>query len=142
VTDLSLDDIIDYLGQYQRYITPDHVSQIKKILRSAEGEDHDAQSESSNALDHLLTEVQEQMAFLKTFRERITARGAGSTTREVKDMIQASSTLFTMLTKLNVEITNQARLRKIEDATVEVIKTLDAERQQQFFSQLEEALKS
>jgi uncharacterized protein YecE (DUF72 family) len=80
------------------------------------------------------------MTYLKTFRKQIIAKGDAASTREIKDMIQASTSLFTMLTKMNEDITNQDRLRKIENATVEVVRSLPLKEQERFFVLLEQAL--
>jgi hypothetical protein len=135
--EMSITQLLDGLERHKKYLTEDHVDRIALIIK----ETIYAPSSGDGVLNDLLKEVQEQMTYLKQFRKQITAKGETATTREVKDMIQASTSLFSMLTKLNDDITNQDRLRKIETATVEVVRTLSGEAQLNFFTLLEEALK-
>jgi hypothetical protein len=132
--EMSIDQLINKLEHNKKYITDTQASRLANIAnRTSDGV-------SKDSMGDLLSEVQAQMIVLKSFRKRVSDQGNAATTRDLKDMIQASTSLFTMLTKMNEGITNQERLRKVEDATIEAIKTLPSKEQQIFFSTLEKAL--
>ena len=132
--EMSIDQLIDRLDANKKYITDSQASRMANIANRT------TDIASGDSMGDLMTEVQSQMICLKAFRKRVSDRGDAATTRDLKDMIQASTSLFTMLTKMNEGITNQERLRKVEQATIEAIKTLPGAEQQIFFSTLEEAL--
>jgi hypothetical protein len=135
--DISIDGLLDLLESHKKYWGAEHVMRLAAMLPG-----HQPADEVTGAviLGNLMEEVQAQMAYLKNFRRSVTAKGNGASSREIKDMIQSSTTLFTMLTKMQMNITNQDRLAKIEEATVSAIRTLSTELQQQFFRDLELAL--
>jgi hypothetical protein len=132
--EMSIDQLLDKLDTNKKYITDSQASRMANIANRT------TDLASGDSMGDLLTEVQAQMICLKSFRKRVADRGDAATTRDLKDMIQASTSLFTMLTKMNEGITNQERLRKVEQATIEAIKTLPGANQQVFFSVLEESL--
>ena len=139
--EVSIDQLLDNLNTHSKYMTEEQVVRLAWILTQLREEAAPTEAPTGGeTLTDLLKEIQEQMTFLKNFRKQIVAKGDTASTREVKDMIQASTSLFTMLTKMNEDITNQDRLRKIENATVNCIKTLPLKVQQKFFADLEEAL--
>jgi hypothetical protein len=88
-------------------------------------------------------EVRLQIAAVRAMRESVMPGGkvrAGVPTREMKEVVTASSTLLTTLLKTHEKIMSYDRQRAIEEATVEMVKTLSDEDQKLFFSRLEEAL--
>lgn len=137
--EVSIDDLLDALDTHKKYMSDHQAARLSLMLNQVKHPD-EVNAAAPDALNDLLLEVQAQMAFLKGFREQVMMKGNSASTREVKDMIQASTSLFTMLTKMNEGITNQDRLRKVENATVEVIRTLPAAAQSEFFTALEAAL--
>lgn len=133
----SIDELIDLLYGLKPYINAAQSQRLAELTRT---QFSSPSTSSGDVMDTLLDEVKLQLDFVIRFRERVTRGGDNVTTRELKDLLQTSSSLFTMLTKMNEEITNQARLRKIENATVEAIRTLPPAEQQRFFQTLEKAL--
>lgn len=133
---VDLDHHIQVLQDYQKYLSEQHKIRLRTLVTDP------AIAKTGDIMASLREEVQEQMTYVQEFRRRVQQRGEGATTREVKDMLQASTSLFSMLTKMNEEITNQDRLRHIENATVEAIKTLDGKAQSRFFEYLERVLES
>jgi len=132
--ELSIDQLLGELTTRKKYITEAQNDQLRALVKGP------TTLSGGEALSDLLSEVQAQMTYLKTFRKQIIAKGDAASTREIKDMIQASTSLFTMLTNMNEDITNQDRLRKIENATVEVVRSLPLKEQERFFVLLEQAL--
>ena len=134
---VAIDELIQILNHHRNYVEPEHLLSLHAFLRSFGQTPAD---ESTGNVSDLRDEIRKLVAYIKTMRERIEDKGELATSREIKDMIQSSSSLFAMLTKLDDEITNQARLRKVEEATLEAIKTLPATARQVFFDVLEEKL--
>lgn len=92
----------------------------------------------------LADEVNAQIRMVRALRATILDEdGAiiqGSSARDAKEVISSSSTLLTSLMKFHEKIINQDRMRLIEQATIEAIKTLPDEQQEKFFSYLSEKL--
>jgi len=141
--DYSLDELLEALDTHKRYLTDDQIHRIKDILRTVALDDGDVNADTKaipadKILNGLMLEIQHQLEYVTTLRKSVTSRS--STTQEMKNMVQATSSLFTMLTKMNTEISNQDRLRKVELATVAAINTLPEAAQQTFFTELERLL--
>lgn len=134
MVETSIDQLLDALDKNKKYITDAQAGRLANIANRT------TETASGDSMADLLTEVQAQMIYLKTFRKQVTDKGTAASTRELKDMVQASISLYTMFTKMNEAITNQERLRKVESATIEAIRTLSSEVQQKFFTTLEEEL--
>ena len=141
---VSIAELIDLLKQYRKYVTSGQLAELTDFVQSFSTADTPLYTDEGDLFEKpvenvadLTKEIQELVNFIKVVRKRVAAKGDTATAREIKDMIQASSSLFTMLTKMNEEITNQNRLRKIEDASIQAIRTLPEEQQQLFFTRLE-----
>jgi len=138
---ISLSEILDKLEEFSKYLSEEHLHRLRKLLiaHAPELVPREDAPATADVLDDLMLEVNAQMNFVKQLRNNVTSGGA-ATTREIKDMVQATSSLFTMLTKMNETVTNQDRLRKIELATLEAVKELPPEAQNAYFDKLEELL--
>jgi len=92
----------------------------------------------------LAAEVESQIAMVRAMRRNvITDAGTvlpGVAARELKEVVSASTTLLSTLTKSHEKILSFDRMRSIETATVAAIKELPPERQALFFETLESRL--
>ncbi len=139
--ELSIPQVIDFLVDNRKYIDPADLDRLAKQLNMpviSQGVD-EAESVQVGSLD-LLMEVQEQMVMVRTLRRNISAMGKAASTKDLKDLISTSTSLFSMLTKLHDDVLNQDRLRKIENATIKAIEGLPVEVRNRFFDALEEYL--
>jgi len=141
--DYSLDELLEALDTHKRYLSDDQVLRIHDILRSVSLDDDSIGADSKaipadKILNGLMQEIQHQLEYVTKLRKSVTSRT--STTQEMKNMVQATSSLFTMLTKMNTEISNQDRLRKVELATVAAVNILPEDAQNVFFTELERLL--
>jgi hypothetical protein len=132
--ELSVDDAIDFLCVHRKYISDSSFKRLQVIMPQAP-----AEADNTSPFD-LLTEVQEQMGVVRKMRQIITDRGDEVNPRDLKDLIGASTSLFSMLTKMHNDIINQDRLRKIEQATVAAVMTLPPAEQELFFTTLSASL--
>lgn len=92
----------------------------------------------------LSDEVNQQIRAVRALRNHVLDESGnikdGSGPRDVKEMIASSNTLLSSLMKFHDKIINQNRMRLIEQATVEAVKTLPTENQEIFFQKLQEGL--
>lgn len=138
--DYSIDELLEALETHKRFMTDAQVYTLAQMVRTMAPEEADPEAlvPADQVMNGLMNEIQQQLQYVTKLRQSITTRTSSS--QEVKNMVQATSSLFTMLTKMNTEITNQDRLRKVELATIEAIKTLPELNQQEFFTELERLL--
>lgn len=87
----------------------------------------------------LKAEIMEQMMAVRTLRERAT-EGDPLSIRETKEALSATTSLLTLLTKINGEVYNQDRVRLLQICTIEVLKDLDPVLQDKFVDLLEAKL--
>jgi hypothetical protein len=87
----------------------------------------------------LKAEIMEQMMAVRTLRERAT-EGEPLSIRETKEALSATTSLLTLLTKINGEVYNQDRVRLLQICTIEVLKDFDPELQDKFVDLLEAKL--
>lgn len=141
MADILLSDHIEVLESHAKYLSePERVRLIELLGLTADAVAGLAAPKSNTIFDYLATEIDAQLIFLKSLRERVTSGEEHIDTRQIKDLMQATSSLFKMLTQINKDITNQGRLRKVEMAVVETIKTLNEASQATFFKELETRL--
>jgi hypothetical protein len=76
---------------------------------------------------------------VRTLRERAT-EGEPLSIRETKEALSATTSLLTLLTKINGEVYNQDRVRLLQICTIEVLKDFDPELQDKFVDLLEAKL--
>jgi hypothetical protein len=139
MTDINLGDLITTLEENSKYLSEREIGRLSRITGKEAVSAMISNSTGSEIFDDLLIEVNSQLAYLKNLRQRVIDR-ENAPVRELKDLMQTTSALFKMLTQMNKDITNQDRLRKIEMATVEAVKTLNVDAQQAFFDELERRL--
>ena len=133
----SVQDAIDFLTTHQKYISKDQMNSLAALTGVALNTSNPLSSVPAPTLptsSDFVTELSEQLEMVKTLRSAID----GDDPRQIKDLVSASTTLFSMITKLNEDILNQQRIRKIENATVEAIKSLPEEAREAFYMVLEE----
>jgi len=85
-------------------------------------------------------EVNDQIRTVRALRAMVINENGtiktGYTARDAKELISASGTLLGSLMKFHDKIINQSRMRMVEQATIEVIKTLPEDSQVKFFETL------
>ncbi len=87
----------------------------------------------------LKAEVMNQMMAVRALRERAT-EGSPLSIRETKEALSATTSLLTLLTKINGEVYNQDRVRLLQICTIEVLKDFDPVLQDKFVDLLEAKL--
>ena len=94
-----------------------------------------------NSLDDfdLKAEIMEQMFAMRALRER-TTDGSLASIKETKEALSATTSLLTLLTKINGQVYNQDRIRTIQVCTIETLKDMDTALQDRFLVLLEEKL--
>lgn len=93
---------------------------------------------SDDALD-LNAEVQAQLRLIRQMRSNLERDGYSDSTA-LKNTVQATNQLLNLLSRLQDEVTNMARLTKIEDAVVATFETLDESLYTKFMEELEKRL--
>ena len=92
----------------------------------------------------IVAEVEAQIALVRAMRRSVVTAGGqlmpGIATRELKEVVSASTTMLTTLSKSHEKIMSFDRIRAIETSTVDAVKTLPAEQQTIFFETLERKL--
>jgi len=92
----------------------------------------------------LAEEVNEQIKAVRALRDMIMDENGqikdGHTPRDAKELISSSNTLLGSLMRFHDKIINQNRMRLVEQATVEAVKTLPEEQQEVFFETLQKGL--
>ena len=119
-------------------LTDDHVTRLWFVLQGR------AQEKVEYGPDFDMgEEVRMQIAAVRAMRESVMPNGvvrAGVPTREMKEVVTASSTLLTTLLRTHEKVMSYDRQRAIEQATVAVVQELSEEYKKVFFERLEEAL--
>lgn len=92
----------------------------------------------------LAGEVNEQIKAVRALRSMVISEDGkiadGYTARDAKELIASANTLLGSLMKFHDKIINQNRMRLIEQAAIEAVKTLPEEQQELFFTKLQEGL--
>ena len=136
--DISLDDQVSTIEAMADELSEEEIARLWTVLagRAEAGVDYGPEFDMGK-------EVEMQILAVRAMRNSIMPGGIvrpGTPAREVKEVVTASSTLLTTLLKTHEKIMSYDRQRAIEEATVEVIKTLPDEQRDQFFKLLEESL--
>ena len=126
---IAIQDVIDYLEEHKKYVSMPMRERIAKFLAIS----LPVEQESSEPVD-ILDEVKEQMKLVRQIRLQVIADGYN--TRDMKDLVSTSNTLFATLTKYSNDIENQEKVKRIESATLEALKLLESEVQEVFFDAL------
>jgi len=127
---LSIQDAIDFLLNNRNHLYDSHLLSLKQLF-SEEIPDEGGMGLPGTV--SLLDELKQQLELVKSLR----LSTPPSDSRGLKDLISASTSLFSMYTKLNQDIMNQEKVSRIEKATVEAIKDLPFEAQEAFFKKME-----
>ena len=128
-----------------------HLSHLSSTLAEAYPSHFGTASSYGGGLDDpeygadfdMVEEVNEQIKAVRALRASVMDPETGGirqdkSTRDVKEIVSSSSTLLTWLMKFHEKIIYQDRMRALEQATIEVVKDLDQQAQDKFFSVLEE----
>lgn len=132
---LSIRDVLDFLEANWKYAKKEEKESLAKLLNAV----YVPEKVIDEPID-MLTEVQEQMKMLRVLRSQITSLGVDANPKDLQSLVSTSTSLFAMLTKYSNDMVNQDRIKKIEAAVVESVKTLSEEVQTHFFGKLEELL--
>lgn len=160
----SIEGSIEFLASHARYMTQEHAVQLGNAipldllpilgttleLRSVgkPGLASNDPIETSNLqptgdmLMDLRAEILQQMNLLQILRKNVAQKADKLSNRDLKDMVNTTNSLFSMLTRLSTDILSQDRVQKLESAIISTVKTLDVEQQDLFFKTLESDLES
>jgi hypothetical protein len=130
VMNMSMHEVVAFLEKNFKYADQGHRDRLRLLVGETE-----PKFKVDTNLD-MLQECHEQMALVRMLRSRVSASGMNGSTKDLKDLISASTALFSMLTKYSSDITNQDSIKKIEAATVAAISTLSPAIQNKFFAEL------
>ena len=91
-------------------------------------------------------EVEAQIGLVRAMRRSVITESGqvlpGVASRELKEVVSASTTLLSTLSKSHEKIMSFDRMRAIEHAAADAVRTLPHEQQQLFFQTLEEKLEA
>ena len=132
MNNISIDEILDLLEKYRKYMDETQLARLYGLFP-----DEPVTAAEDNEETDLLVELKSLIKYVRTIRRKLEKKGDEATAREIKDLIQSSSSLFGMVTKLNETILTQTRLRQVETATITTIQSLPEAQQQAFFALLE-----
>lgn len=124
-------DAFDALVPRLEFLTAEQARLLERkvqALRGTEGE------EFSGDFD-LQVEITQQLRLLREMRTR--AMSEGSSVREMKEVMTGASSLITTLIREQEKVINMDRLRYVEQAVVECLKTLPDDVQQAFMKKME-----
>lgn len=82
-------------------------------------------------------EVQAQMEIVQTLRERVMV---STNPRDLTALVDTTTRLVTLVTKLGSEIDNQEKVKRLERALVETMQQLPPESQDFYYEKLTESL--
>lgn len=128
-------DLANFLIERKRFLPKD----IKDSLRFAFGNPEDIGG--SEDFD-LHGEVVAQLKAVKALRQSVIS-DAGvivGGARDTKEALSSTTSLLTLLNKIQNDIYNQNRIRAVQKATIEILKELDPELQARFITLLEKRL--
>lgn len=136
---VNLESEVDAVAANAESLTLDQVSLLFQALQP-----HMDDSVVYGAEFDLSSEVQAQIKMVRAMRRSvITDAGIalpGISARELKEVVSASTTLLTTLTKSHDKIMGYERMRALEAATVAAVEGLSEASQRAFFTTLEEKL--
>lgn len=131
---VDANELVDFLIDRKRFLPKDVKDRIKASFGS-DGEDEGVDFD-------LHKEVVDQLNAVKHLRKA--AMNSDGTLvsgiREAKETLSATTSLLTLLTKLQGEIYNSDRVRTIQKITIETLKDVDPVLQDKFITLLEERL--
>lgn len=139
---LSIEEVIAYLTEHWVYVKHPEKVKLAALLNLSYSvtEAVDPKDFRVGEPIDILAEVQEQMSMLRMIRTQIMSMGGKADPKALQSLVSTSTSLFSMLTKFQSEMLNQDRIKKIEAAVVESIKTLGQEEQDAYFANLERLL--
>jgi len=161
-TPLSISDCLSFLEANSRYLGDAEWSRIAQLLQSSGFFETSERSFAgtpeggprtlfSGALVEaktlnptgdieldMLREVKEQMIFIQALRQNVVGRLSTLATRDLKDLITTTNSVFSMLTRLQAQIVNQDQVLRLQNATLAAISALPVEAQQEFSRIFEE----
>jgi hypothetical protein len=136
--DVELDGYIDMIDTMSADLREDQVARLFGVLAALGG-----RTVEYGADFDLKEEVQAQIQAVRAMRDAVMPNGVvrvGTSAREVKEVVTASSTLLTTLMKMHEKVMSFDRSRAIEEAVTATIRGLPEDAQKVFFSQLEQNL--
>jgi len=148
--EINLTQQINTLEAYKQYLTDLEKVRLSQIIgtslsgASAGGTSEPSINKKSDSNETIMTYMREEMELqisnLRTMRQRITAQTESPDTKQLKDLTTATTSLYTMFTKMNETMLNQSRIHKIEVAVTKAMKTLPDAAQKTFLKELERLL--
>ena len=138
---IDANELVDFLVE-RRHILPPEVKLRLKNCFSDENYEEIAQTVASAEDFDLKSEIMQQMLAVRALRERATdPDGPPVSIKETKEALSATTSLLTLLSKINGDVYNQDRVRLLQVATIEVLKEVNPALQEKFVDLLEARLK-
>ena len=135
--DVELDGSIDTIEAYSDELSDEQISRLFILLHGRSGEI------TYNASFSIKEEMEQQINMVRKMRSAILPQGQvrpGPGSRELKEVVAASSTLLSLLMKVHPQVLSMDRQRSIESAVSETTRSLSQEDQQKFLALLESNL--
>jgi hypothetical protein len=130
-------ELVDFLIQ-RKTILPKDVKQRLQDNFASNSETPDGKEDFD-----LRQEVIDQMMAVRALRRSVVSANGRleAGTRDTKEALSASTSLLSLLTKIQAEVWNMDRIRTIQKTTIDVLKDIDPALQNTFVTLLEERLK-
>lgn len=131
---IPLKELVDFIITRRHFLLPAEIA----MLRMYFGAETPTKTEAS--ID-IAKEVSEQLHALKTLRSTlIHGNQITGSPKEVKDLISASTSLLSLLSKTQEDIWNQDRIRSMELTLLSILNDLDPELKDKFVAEMERRL--
>lgn len=160
----SIELCLDFLENHAKYLTEEHLTRLsalaparieyieattpipeppKQEVLGFDSEIDTAELETSgDPMLDLRAQLGEQMKLLQILRQNVAKKASKLSSRDLKDLVNTTNSVFSMLVRLDDTILNQDRARKLEAAVVETVKSLSEDQQAVFFQKFEDNLQN
>lgn len=142
--ELDADTTISFLEKNQRYLTDSHLKRIQALVARVPKEETNSTTVSDLSLTDLdlLDELRNQLAVVRALRENLVSSDITepNSAKNIQGLISTSNTLFNSITKLRAQVMKQESQRRLENATITAIKSLNKDEQDLFFETLKTEL--
>lgn len=119
---VDLAELIAFLANHQHRLRQDHWDALRDFVHPTDDDDRPRTVEEFSLSD----EVMHTVNLIRKMRSRLEADGFQDM-RATKDTVTAATQLLTQLTKVQDQIWNMERLKKLEDAVVASMREMPAD---------------
>lgn len=130
-------ELIDFLIERKRFLP----REVKDRLRDNFGSSGDNGSGGEDFDLH--QEIVDQLRAVKALRKSVVSSSGNleAGIRDTKEALSATTSLLTLLTKIQGDVYNQDRIRRVQKTTIEVLNDVDPELRDKFVTLLEQRLR-